>query len=1118
MTPIPAPLRLSNPLGLSFELNPDGGVRRIQHRDDVVNLFMGNGLEPGPANVWLRLLDPLGVEATPLLGPSSPLHPIAPGADAAFRSAGTWRGLAVELALQLAPGRPAWCWQVRVENRTAAAATVDLLHAQDVALSGHGTVRLNEYYVSQYLDLTPLEHPRCGQVVAVRQNLKQGGRHPWAVLGSLRRGVSFATDALQVHGLEAREGGLPRGVREGLPGVRLQHEHAMAAIQDDVCVLAPGAALAGGFFAALQLDHPRATSAEDLPAVDAALEWAAALPALAGRPPRPPSHAAGTLFSSAPTLACQDLDEPELRRLFGADWRHVERDAGGLLSFFCGEHGHVVLREKERRTLRPHGHLLRTGQARVPDEGALTSTAWMSGPFHSMVTQGHVSINRFLSTAHGYLGLLRSHGLRLFVELDGRWQLLGMPSAFELRPGACRWIYRHASGALEVVAATRSGAHALTLRARVLDGPPVAWLASLHLALGGDDGNAPAPVTWRAEGRELFVPVPEGSALAERFPRGGFAVTGLDENVLAGARGDGRLFLDGRSRGLPYLCLEAPASGFFGLELRGRLLPDVPLVDAPVPLPALEPQGDGPAAREVRRLGEVLPWLLENALVHYLAPRGLEQYSGGGWGTRDASQGPLELLLALDCPAAARDLLVRIFSAQNPDGDWPQWFQFFERERDLRAGDSHGDIVFWPVLGLARYVLATGDRSVLEARAPFHLPRGVPASPEPLLAHVDRALELIARRRVAGTALVAYGHGDWNDSLQPADPALRDRLCSAWTVTLHHQTLTTLAKALRFAGHPDRAAALLAEADRVQAAFREHLLADGVIAGYGLFTPGSPPEYLLHPRDRRTGVRYSLLPMMHAILEGLCTPPEAAAHRGLMREHLWAPDGARLFDRPLPYRGGVEHLFQRAETASFFGREIGVMYTHAHLRYAQMQAHVGDARGLLESLSLAHPVALRERLPQATLRQANCYFSSSDAAFRDRYEAEAQYGRIAAGTVPLDGGWRVYSSGPGITLALVVQGLLGLRREGDHVLVDPVLAPELSGLRAEVSLLGRRVAVHYEVAARGYAPRALSLNGKPLPFTRAENPYRDGGAAVPLDAWMAARSTEAVDHLRVELS
>ena len=76
-------------------------------------------------------------------------------------------------------------------------------------------------------------------------------------------------------------------------------------------------------------------------------------------------------------------------------------------------------------------------------------------------------------------------------------------------------------------------------------------------------------------------------------------------------------------------------------------------------------------------------------MIHYLAPRGLEQYSGGGWGTRDVCQGPVEMLLALGRLEPLRDLLLRVFKTQNSDGDWPQWFMFFERERGIRPGDSH---------------------------------------------------------------------------------------------------------------------------------------------------------------------------------------------------------------------------------------------------------------------------------------------------------------------------------------------------------------------------------------------------------------------------------------------
>ena len=1116
------PLRVANAAGLSLELNLDGGVRRIQLRDDVVNLFMGNGMEPGPANVWLRLHRGNRVEAVPLLGPQSPLRAGASrDGSGGFESRGEWQGMGIALRLVLAEHEATWCWQVRLENRSSQERTVDLLYGQDIGLASHGAVRLNEHYVSHYVDFSPMEHARCGWVVAARQNLEQAGRHPWAVVGSLRRATSFATDGLQLFGLSQRLGGMPAGVRDGLPAQRLQHEHAMAAVQDEAVTLAPGALWAAGFFVALKPDHPPASSADDLATVDAALSWARSLET---GPLGPASENGGsgdsTLFAVASLLECRDMEEAELRRLFPSEWRHEERDGARLLSFFCGEHGHVVLRAKEARTQRPHGHILRTGQALVPEESSLTSTVWMSGVFHSMVTQGHVSINRFLSTAHSWLGLFRSHGLRIFVQVDGRWQLLGVPSAFEMRRGSCRWIYRHTNGAIELTSAVHDGAHALSLRGRVLDGPPLAWMATLHVALGGDDGNASLPIPWRLEGKDVLVGMPEGSGLHARFTDGAFVVAPHADTALAGVHGDGRLFTDGKPRRLPFLVLEGVACSAFGLDLLGRLVPDAYSASSPPPLPRLSAPGEGAASAEVGRLAEILPWLLHDAQVHHLSPRGLEQYSGGGWGTRDVCQGPLEMLLALDCPEAARDLLLRVFAAQNEDGDWPQWFQFIEREREreLRARDSHGDIVFWPLLATARYVLSTGDTSLLDAQVSFHGAPGRSGRSATVLQHVDRALGVIRRRCVAGTALAAYGHGDWNDSLQPCDPSMRDRLCSTWTVILHHQTLTALATAMKFARDAARATPLQSEAGRIQRELRNMLMVDGVLAGYVLFSADAAPEPLLHPRDRRTGVRYSLLPMMHAILEDLLTPEEAAAHLALIREHLWAPDGARLFDRPFSYRGGIERLFQRAETSAFFGREIGLMYTHAHLRYAEMQAHVGDARGLLQSLALSHPVQLRERLPQASLRQANCYFSSSDAAFRDRYEAQQSYPQVAAGTVALDGGWRVYSSGPGIALALVVSRLLGVRREGDALVIDPVIAPELSGLRAEVPILGRRVKVEYHVGRHGYSPQVVVLNGRRVDFRRVDNAYRAGGAAIPLEHWAARLRADAPDVLRVELS
>lgn len=1071
------PHLIRNQAGLAAELLSHGTLRRLLLAPGLmINLFPGNELEGGPANIWLRRRDAGGEwQAMPLLGPKSPLQ-VHAEADA-FEMRGEWDGMALRLQLRLAADEATLFWHLLAENQGTAACEIAPVLVHDVGLADYGAVRTNEFYVSHYIDLQPLHDANRGVLLAVRQNQAQKGKHPWLLAGSLRRTQSFATDATQVWGHAAREGQAPPAIAAGLPGTRLQQEHAVVALQDEAVSLAPGDSVAAGFFLTVQAHHPEASCDADLARLPALLALPEALPA---EPPDVPGlPPAASLFATVPQLASLDLD-------FSDGLRHAEWQGDRLLSFFREDATHVVLRAKELLVQRPHGHILRSGDHLVPDEGALTSTCWMGGVFHSMLTQGHVSINRLLSTQRSLLGLFRTAGLRVFVQPEGGgdWQLLGLPSSFEMQPQRCRWLYAHAGGLIEVIAEAGARPDEMGFALHVLDGAPLRVRASLNLALAGDDGAEPARPAWVHSGDRLRITPPEGSGLAERFPDGALVI---DAPGLVIVGDDGRLFDDGVSRGEPLLVLDFAPATAVSMTLRGELLQAAPLTPQPLVLPQW--QAAHPSLDQLR---DILPWYAHNALVHYLSPRGLEQYSGGGWGTRDVCQGPLEMLLALGQTAPVRDLLLRTFAAQNPDGDWPQWFMFFAREAGIRAGDSHGDIVFWPLLGLAQYLIASGDASLLDEVLPFH--EGEPAT---LAAHVEQALGLIRRRVVPGTGLAAYWHGDWNDSLQPADPALRERMCSAWTVTLHHQTLHTLARAFVLIGRTDEAAGLIAEAASVRAEFQRLLVQDDVVAGYALFPESGERELWIHPRDTRTGLRYSLLPMMHAVLDDLFTPAQALRQAELIEQHLKGPDGARLFDAPLPYRGGPSRLFQRAETSTFFGREIGIMYMHAHLRYAQMLAHLGHAEAFLKALTLAHPIGLIERVPSASRRQANCYYSSSDAAFPDRYIAQANYGRALAGEVALDGGWRIYSSGPGIALGLVIGSLLGLRLEHDTLLVDPVMPAVLDGLTVQLQLADLRFELTYRVGPRGHGVRRVRDEaGRDLAAQRRPHAYRMGALAL----------------------
>ncbi len=1116
-TPKVTPYRMESATGLSIEINRNGTIRRFAHKDIVINLFPGNEVEAAPGNLFLRRVGETCVSA-PLLGPHSPsrfgMH------EDGFLAEGEFEGLRYLVRLVLAEDRPAWCWQIELENRGAEPIEYDLIYVQDLAIAPYGAIRLNEYYVSQYIDHEPLCHPGKGYVVASRQNQAVGGRYPWSLIGSLRHAQSYATDALQFHGLDTRRDLPAPALTEGLPGILLQHEHALVGIQDQVTCLAPGEVASAGFYGWLETDHPEATSPADLGIVDEAVGlFEALLPVPRATVDFAPVK---SLFDVAPVLATQTLDSASIDQLFGTERRESESGDAGLLSFFTGRRTHVVLKAKEEAVLRPHGHILRTGGLFQTEETVLTSTTYMNGVFHSMVTQGHVSINRFLSTTHSYLGLFKSHGLRIFVDAGHGWTRLGLPSAYSMAPEACRWIYRHDAGLIEIVSRASTEGHVLTLDVNVLEGSPIRCLFSHHVAMNGDDGAQPLPAVFERQGGGIRVTALPDSEVGRRFPDGGFKVDPLPGTHFETVAGDEFLFPDGISRSEPFICLVTAASRQAGLRIEGDLIAAkeaVPMPDADAYWRAatagLSVPPESPAS--LLKMAEILPWFAHNALIHFLAPRGLEQYSGGGWGTRDVAQGPVEYLLAIGQFEPIRALLLEVFRNQNPDGDWPQWFMYLHRERSIRPNDSHGDIIFWPLLATAQYIEASGDQSFLKERVPFFAADITKEESLPIYDHLVRALGLIGERLIPGTRLEAYGHGDWNDSLQPADPSLRDHLCSSWTVTLHYQVLITLASALGSIGESVLGGLLETEAKDVLADFRKHLLVDGVIPGYVNFEDPEAVVYLLHPLDHKTGLRYSLLPMIHAVINHMLTPEEAKNHFDLIEAHLKGPDGARLFDRPMVYRGGPMRIFQRAETATYFGREIGLMYTHAHLRYAEALWQFGDAEGFFDAISKAVPIGIKDLVATAALRQANCYFSSSDAAFRDRYQAYEEYDLIREGQVSLEGGWRVYSSGAGIASGLILRGLFGLRTTRQAIFIDPLLPASLEGLRIEIDLGGHRFDVRYARGSHGVGPSALSLNGTPLAFERVENPYRLGGVKVDAALWREAL-VSGVNRLEIQLS
>jgi cellobiose phosphorylase len=120
------------------------------------------------------------------------------------------------------------------------------------------------------------------------------------------------------------------------------------------------------------------------------------------------------------------------------------------------------------------------------------------------------------------------------------------------------------------------------------------------------------------------------------------------------------------------------------------------------------------------------------------------------------------------------------------------------------------------------------------------------------------------------------------------------------------------------------------------------------------------------------------------------------------------------------------------------------------------------------------------------------------------------------GEIPLEGGWRVYSSGAGIATGLILRCLFGIRPANKTVVIDPVLPPALDGLQINLNIAGTRFEITYEVGEKGSGPVAVELNGAPLSFIRLDNPYRTGGVEVSLAKFHQGLE-EKVSRLMVRL-
>ncbi|WP_059172408.1 cellobiose phosphorylase [Bacillus sp. FJAT-27445] len=1094
-----------------FTFLESGDLYFATHGEIMLNQLIGNPVDGSLNNLYLRFHDGGNIEAVPLLGVKS---------DSTVRQEGStvvWEGRAKTIAYTVTfhlEDNGLWFWEVELEGTNA---EVDVIYTQDLGLGSQGFVRSNEAYLSHYIDHSIYEN-KYGYAVCSRQNQPQPGGFPYLQQGSLTGSAGYSTDGFQFFGLSYKETDYPEALAKPMLANEVyQYEFAFTALQSEKMKLDGRETVV--FYGLFKENHPEpVTTLEYTDEVEEA--WSR----VKGRQkPYAPAKNKITLSSAfGKPLETDSLSIEEIDALFPA---RIEEEWEGetLLSFFTDTYEHIVLKEKELLVERPHGHIVMTGNNANMKENTLTSTSYMYGMFNAQVVVGNTSFNKMMTNARNALNVFKTSGQRIYVELGGKYRLLTMPSLFEIGFNYARWHYKFAEDTIIVTNFTAVDTPELVLSARSKSGKQYRYLVTNQISMNNNEYEVPfrmeqdeESILFKADGHaDSSNSYP---SLSYRVYIQGAKFEIKNEHVFSKGISPG-------STGIVAFALDEASK--WSMTIQGMLHGET------IPLFAGNEENEiakykaflkevmngfklwsEESAIPIEKVNALAWWYTHNMLVHYSVPHGLEQYGGAAWGTRDVCQGPVEYFLATQNDGPIREIIKTVYTHQYEDtGSWPQWFMFDNYFR-IQSDESHGDIIVWPLKVLADYITATGDFGILEEKVPYTVRGSFESTAEKatILDHAKKEIEYIKNHFLHETHLSSYGDGDWDDTLQPANAQLKTYMVSSWTVALTYQAINSFAKAITPI-NATQAAELEALARGIESDFEKYMLATGTLPGFIYMEEPENPELMVHPEDNKTGIKYRLLPMTRSMISELLPPESANTHFDLIKEHLYCPDGVRLMNRPANYEGGVSTNFKRAEQAANFGREIGLQYVHAHIRFVEAMAKLGKAGEAWKGLEMINPVGIRDAVPNAAFRQSNAYFSSSDGSFKTRYEARERFGELKEGKVTVKGGWRIYSSGPGIYMNQLISNCLGIRRNAGNLLIDPVLPQELDGLRFEFRIDGKPVTFIYNI--KGRAAISVKVNGQTVNGETLSNRYRSGGLLISSDSLkgMLSEDTNLVEIL-----